>query len=101
MADSPCRINTTPPPTHQRVEPLMWVLGCRSSFEPRRRQDPTDGRFARKPTTVVAGHSGDTPVGILDATNPSRRASHPPSGHYVLEASALVDVAVVEATDKC
>lgn len=61
---------------------LMWGLGCRSSFEPRRRQDPTDGRFARKPTTVVAGHSGDTPVGILDATSPSRRASHPPSGQY-------------------
>jgi hypothetical protein len=61
---------------------LMWGLGCRSSFEPRRRQDPRDGRFARKPTTVVAGHSGDTPVGILDATSPSRRASHPPSGQY-------------------
>src|SRR5918994_1662068 len=61
---------------------LMWGLGCPPSFEPRRRQNPTDGRFARKPTTVVAGHSGDTPVGILDATSPSRRASHPPSGHY-------------------
>jgi hypothetical protein len=50
---------------------LMWGLGCRSSFEPRRWQNPTDGRFARKPTTVVAGHSGDTPVRFLDATNPS------------------------------
>ena len=49
----------------------MWGLGCRSSFEPRRWQNPTDGRFARKPTTVVAGHSGDTPVRSLDATNPS------------------------------
>ena len=61
----------------------MWGLGCRSSFEPRRWQNPTDGRFARKPTTVVAGHSGDTPVRFLDATNPSRRAPHPPSGQSV------------------
>ena len=50
-------------------------MGCRSSFEPRRWQDLTNGRFARKPTTVVAGHSGDTPV--RSSTLRTRRAVHP------------------------
>jgi hypothetical protein len=69
----------------------MWGLGCRSSFEPRPWQNPTDGRFARKPTTVVAGHSGGMPVRLLDATNPSRRAPHAPSGPLEAHAGAIGD----------
>src|SRR3954452_5581172 len=47
-------------------------------------QDLTNGRFVHKPTTVVAGHSRDTPVRPSTLRTTDAPRTHPPSGQSVL-----------------
>src|SRR3954468_12764541 len=62
-------------------------------------QDLTNGRFVHKPTTVVAGHSRDTPVRPSTLRTTDAPRTHPPSGQSVLarHAAALRRHAIVVA----
>src|SRR3954465_9213561 len=53
-------------------------------FPPTPWQDLTNGRFVHKPTTVVAGHSRDTPVRPSTLRTTDAPRTHPPSGQSVL-----------------
>ena len=74
--------------TPQRA--ILKRSNARSCFEPRRSRDPTDGRFARKPTNGGKAF-WRPPTGPRDATSNTRAsASDPHSGQSVGVESTLV-----------